>query len=362
MTAVRGEKRLPARIFKTLSSCMMIRSVPNMRKMSLSRRELLDMAARITALAAWPGYVAADDYPSRPIRLVIPYTAGAAGDQIGRPWADRISSLLGPIYVENISGAGGAIGSAAVAQSAPDGYSLLLGNGSTQVTIPLSSAQPAYDTVRDFRAIYRLIASTLAFAVHPSLPVKDLRELAAFAKANPGRLTYGTPGVGTGNHLVGEMFRQQSELAADVVHVPYRGMSAATNDLVSRQISSVIAVVSSQILQLHHAGKLRLIAVTSDRRLSGAPEIPTVIESGMPGLRYAGWFGLFAPRATPDVIVERIAEATRTAMADPQLQESYRSQGLEPDIDSSPDKFQRLVEDELARLAPIVKSIGLKRD
>lgn len=342
---------------------MMISSVPNMQKMSLlSRRELLDMAAGISALAAWPGGVAADEYPSRPIRLVIPYTAGAAGDQIGRPWADRIGSLLGPIYVENIGGAGGAIGTAAVAQSAADGYSLLLGNGSTQVMIPLSSAQPAYDTVRDFRAIYRLITSTLAFAVHPSLPVKDLRELAAFARGNPGKLSYGTPGVGTGNHLVGEMFRQQSGLAGDFVHVPYRGMGPATNDLVSGQISSVIAVVSSQILQLHHAGKLRLIAVTSDRRLGGAPEIPTVIESGMPGLSYAGWFGLFAPRATPDVIVERIAAATRTAMADPQLQENYRSQGLEPDADSGPDKFQRLVEDELARLAPIVKSIGIKRD
>ncbi|WP_177237088.1 tripartite tricarboxylate transporter substrate binding protein [Bradyrhizobium sp. Rc3b] len=328
----------------------------------LSRRELFDMAARITALAAWPGCAAADDYPSRPIKLVIPYTAGAAGDQIGRPWADRMGSLLGPIYVENIGGAGGAIGSAAVAQSAPDGYSILLGNGSTQVMIPLSSPQPAYDTVRDFRAIYRLITSTLAFAVHPSLPVKDLQELIAFAKAHPGKLSYGTPGVGTGNHLVGEMFRLQSGLAADVVHVPYRGMSPATNDLVSNQISAVIAVVSSQILQLHLAGKLRLIAVTSEQRLSGAPEIPTVAESGMPGLNYAGWFGLFAPRATPDTIVERIAAATRTAMADPQLQESYRSQGLEPDIDSGPDKFQRLVEDELVRLAPIVRSTGLKRD
>ena len=327
-----------------------------------SRRELLGMVGRITALAAWPGGASADDYPVRPIRLVIPYTAGAAGDQIGRPWADRVAPLLGPVYVENIGGAGGAIGSAAVAQSAPDGYSLLLGNGSTQVMIPLSSAQPAYDGVGDFRAIYRLITSTLAFAVHPSLPVKDLRELIAFARANPGKLSYGTPGVGTGNHLVGEMFREQAGLAADFVHVPYRGMGPATNDLVSGQISSVIAVVSSQILQLHHAGKLRLIAVTSERRLSGAPEIPTVIEVGMPGLRYAGWFGLFAPRATPDAIVERIAAATRMAMADPQMQQGYRLQGLEPDVDSGPDKFQRLVEDELARLAPIVKSVGLKRD
>jgi tripartite-type tricarboxylate transporter receptor subunit TctC len=308
-----------------------------------------------------PRDMRADNYPSRPIRLVIPYTAGAAGDQIGRPWADRIASLLGPTYIENIGGAGGALGSSVVAQSAPDGYSLLLGNGSTQVMIPLASARPAYDTVRDFRAIYRLITSTLAFVVSPSLPVYDLQELIAYAKAHPAKLSYGTPGVGTGNHLVGEMFKQQSG-AADIVHVPYRGMGPATNDLVGGQILSMIAVVSSQLLQLNQAGKLRILAVTSEKRLGAAPEIPTVIESGMPDLKYAGWFGLFAPKATPDAIVDRIAEATRTAMADPTLQDIYRLQGMEPDTDSSPEKFQRLVEDELSRLAPVIKSIGLKRD
>ncbi|UPK39166.1 tripartite tricarboxylate transporter substrate binding protein [Bradyrhizobium sp. 186] len=328
----------------------------------LSRREVLGTVASAAVLATRLGGASANDYPSRPIRLVIPYAAGAAGDQIGRPWADRIASLLGPIYVENMGGAGGAVGSAVVAQSAPDGYSLLLGNGSTQVMIPLSSARPAYDPVRDFRAVYRLITSTLAFVVNPSLPVRDLQELAAYANDNPGKISYGTPGVGTGNHLVGEMFRRQSATAVDIVHIPYRGMAPATNDLVSGQIPAMIAVVSSNLVQLHRAGKLRMLAVTSGNRLSGAPEIPTVTEAGMPDLSYAGWFGLFAPQATPDEIVNRISAASRTAMADPALQETYRSQGMEPDADSSADKFQWLVEDELRRLAPIIKSIGLKRD
>ena len=327
----------------------------------LSRRRFIEAVTGIAALGVQPRTTLADDYPSRPIRLIIPYTAGAASDQIGRPWAERIASLLGPIYIENIGGAGGALGASIVAQSAPDGYCLLLGNGSTQVMIPLASARPAYDTVRDFRTIYRLITSTLAFAVHPSLPVNDLKELIAYARANPGKISYGSPGVGTGNHLVGEMLKQQSGVP-DIVHVPYRGMGPATNDLVGGQIVLVIAVVSSQLLQLHQAGKLRMLAVTSEKRLSGAPEIRTVVESGMPDLKYAGWFGLFAPRATPDAIVDRIAVATRRVMADPVLQETYRSQGLEPDIDSGPDKFQRLVEDELVRLAPVIKSIGLKRD
>jgi tripartite-type tricarboxylate transporter receptor subunit TctC len=326
-----------------------------------SRRQFLEGTAAVAASFAMPRAANANDYPSRPVRLVIPYTAGAAGDQIGRPWAERLTSLLGPIYVENIAGAGGAVGSAAVAQSAPDGYSLLLGNGSTHVMIPLTSSRPAYDGIRDFRAIYRLITSTLAFAVHPALPVHDLQGLVAHARANPGKLSYGTPGVGTGNHLVGEMFKQQSGML-DFVHVPYRGMASATNDLVSGQIPLVIAVVSSQLLQLSETGQIRILAVTSEKRLSGASNIPTVSEAGMPGLHYAGWFGLFAPRATPDAIVERIAAATRLAMADPKLLEYYRAQGLEPDAGSSPDQFQRLVEEEFDRLSPVIKAAGLKRD
>jgi tripartite-type tricarboxylate transporter receptor subunit TctC len=293
--------------------------------------------------------------------MVIPYTAGGAGDQIGRLWADKMASLLGPTYVENIGGAGGALGCAAVAHAAPDGHSLVLGNGSTHVIISLTSANPGYDALRDFRATYRLITSALAFAVHPSLPVNDLQELIAYARVNPGKLSYGTPGVGTGNHLVGEMFKQQSG-AVEIVHIPYRGITSATNDLVGGQIPLMIAVMSGQLLQLSRTGKLRLLAVTSESRLGSAPWIPTVIESGMPDLSYAGWFGLFAPSATPDAIVDRIAGATAIAMADPGLQENYRSQGMEPDTNSSPRQFQRLVEDEFARLAPLIKSIGLKRD
>ncbi len=327
----------------------------------LSRREVLGRTASAAAAAAVPRNTWADTYPTHAIRLVIPYAAGGSGDQIGRPWANKMASLLGPMYIENIGGAGGALGCSVVARGAPDGYSVLLGNGSTQVIIPLASANPIYDTVRDFRAIYRLITSALAFAVHPSLPVNDLQELIAYAKVNPVKLSYGSPGVGTGNHLVGEMFKQQSG-ATDIVHIPYRGSGPATNDLVGGQIPLMIAVVSGQLLQMNQAGKLRILAVTSESRLSGAPGFPTAIESGMSDLKYEGWFGLFAPKATPDAIVDRIASATAIAMADPELCEEYRSQGMEPDTKSTPYKFQQFVEDEFARLAPVIKSIGLKRD
>jgi len=324
---------------------------------SISRRQFVHALPAAAALTAIPHSLYAADYPSRPIRLVLPYGAGGSGDQIGRPWVDKMSSLLGPTFVDYIGGAGGAIGAASVARDEPDGYSLLLGNGSTQVIIPLTSKSPGY-SAGDFRAIYRLISTSLVFAVHPSVPAADLRELITYAKGNPGKLSYGTPGIGTGNHLVGESFKQQAG-ALDIVHVPYRGISQATNDLVSGQISIVIGVMSDQLKQLGEAGKVRLLAVTTEQRLHGAPEIPTAVESGMPDLRYEGWFGIFAPRQTGDAIIERIAQATLVAMADPVLQANYRAQGIEPDSDSGPDKFQRVIDVTTASLAPVIKSIGL---
>lgn len=325
---------------------------------SLSRRDFVNAATFAAALAGVPNFGSAADYPSRPIRLVIPYAAGGSGDQIGRPWVEKMSSQLGPTFVDNIGGAGGAIGTTAVAREKPDGYSLLLGNGSTQVIIPLTTPNPTY-AIGDFRAIYRLISSALVFAVHPSVPAADLQGLVAHARSNPGKLSYGTPGIGTGNHLVGEMFKRQAG-ALDIVHIPYRGISQATNDLVSGQISLVVAVMSVQLQQLSRTGKIRLLAVTTDKRLSGAPDIPTAIESGMPDLSYEGWFGLFAPKQTEDAIIDRIAQATRAAMAGAALQANYRAQGMEPDGDSSPGKFQRIVDATSASLAPVIKSIGLR--
>ena len=218
-------------------------------------------------------------FPSHP--ACHPVRRRRLNDQIGRPWANKIGSLLGPVFVENIGGAGGALGCSSVARSAPDGYSLLLGTTGNQVIIPLASTHPAYDPVRDFRAVCHLVTTGIAFAVHPSLPVHDLRELASYAKNNPGKVSYGSAGVGTTNHLVGEMFKAQSG-AGDIVHVPYRGAGPAINDLLGGQILLVVAVVSGQLLELSKAGKLRILAVTNEKRLSSAPDIPTAI-----GIRYA---------------------------------------------------------------------------
>lgn len=327
----------------------------------LTRRRFIDCAAGAAALGALPTTGRTDTFPSRPIRLVIPFAAGGANDQIGRPWSEKIGPSLGPVVIENIGGAGGALGTSTVARAAADGYSLLLGNIGNQVVIPLASKHASYDSVRDFRGIYQLVTGALVFAIHPSLPVHNMQELVGYAKANPGKLSYGSAGVGTTNHLMGEMFKFQAG-TPDIVHVPYRGAGPAASDLIGGQILLIVAVMSGQLLQLHQAGKLRLLAVTSPKRLAGAPDIPTTAESGMPDLRLEGWFGLFAPKATPDSIVEKIAEATRVAMADPALVEIYRTAGMDADRNSSPDKLNRLVKEEVIRLAPVIKSIGFTID
>ena len=216
-----------------------------------------------------------------------------------------------------------------------------------------------YDSGRDFRAIYRLVSNALAFAVHPSLPVKNLRELIAYAKANHGKLSYGSAGVGTTNQLAGEMFKSQAGLP-DIVHVPYRGAAPATNDLLGGQLPMIVAVMTGQLLQLHESGKLRILALTTERRMASAPSIPTAVESGMPDLKFDEWFSLFAPKATPDSIVGRLAQATHRIMSNASLLETYRAEVLEPDVDSSPEKAQIIVQDGIERLTPLIKSIQLK--
>ena len=324
-----------------------------------SRRELLHGASSFAALALATAGAKPATYPSRPIRLVVPFVAGGLNDAIARPWADKMRPSFGPVVVENIGGAGGAVGCAVVAHAAADGYTLLLGNTGNQVVIPLAASHATYESAKEFRAIYRLASSGLAFAVHPSLPVKTLQELVAYGKANPGKLSYGSAGVGTTNQLAGEMFKLQAGIP-DIVHVPYRGAAPATNDLLGGQLPMIVAAMTTQLLQLNQDGKIRILALTTERRVASAPDIPTAVESGMPELKLEVWFSLFAPKKTPDAIIDQLAQATRTIMSDAALLETYRAAALEPDADSTPEKAQKIVEAEIARLSPLIKSIGLK--
>jgi tripartite-type tricarboxylate transporter receptor subunit TctC len=328
--------------------------------MKLPRRRFLHLAAGAAALPPLSRIASAQVYPSRPIRLVIPYPPGGVYDATGRPWAEKVKPHLGTIVIENIGGAGSSLGTAAVARAQPDGYTILLGGQSGLVINPIASTKSPYDPVKDFEPIAVLGRNPTLIDVHPSQPIHSLEELIDYAKAHPGKLSYGSSGVGTPNHLIGELLKSQT--GTDIAHVPYRGAGPALTDLISGHIPMLVQSVTGQAIELHNTGKLRILAVTSATRLAAAPAIPTVGEAGLPGLASQNFIGLFAPKGTPKAIVEQIAQATRAAMADRELQRMFATSGFEPDLDSSPEKARLLVERETTKWAPVIKAIGLKLD
>jgi tripartite-type tricarboxylate transporter receptor subunit TctC len=327
----------------------------------MKRRDFLTLGvAALTAPAMSKAAFGQSRYPDRPIRLVIPYPPGGVYDSTGRPWADRAKSLLGTIVIENIGGAGSSLGTAAVARAKPDGYTVLLGGNSGLVINPTASTRPMYDPVKDFEPIAVVGRNPTLINVHPSQPIHSLKELADYARANPGKLSYGSSGVGTPNHLIGELFKSLS--GTNIAHVPYRGAGPALTDLISGHIPMLLQSVTGQAIEMHNTGKQRMLAVTSDARLESAPNVPTVAEAGMPGLAATQFIGLFAPRGTPKAIIEQIAQAARQAMSDQELQRMFITAGFEPELDPSPESTRRMLDAELAKWTPVIKSIGLKLD
>lgn len=325
-----------------------------------ARRKFLHLAASAAILPmsriAW-----ALDYPTRPIRLIIPFPPGGAFDAIGRPLAEKFMTLLGTTIVENQGGVGGALAATAVAHARPDGYTILLGGAGALGLYAITRSHPLYDPVKELQPISVVAVTSYAIVVHPSVPAQTLQELVQYAKANPGKLTYGTPGVGSLNHLIGELFKS---LAGDlnIVHVPYKGAGPAMVDLIGGQISMVIAAVSAQLLEFHRSGKLRVVAVTSPARLVAAPTIPTAVEAGVPGLVSQNYLCLIAPAGTPEPVAKQIYQATRTALADEKLQRQFTTSGFETAPNQTPETALQWEKEEIARWTPIVKRIGLKLD
>ena len=329
--------------------------------MKLPRRHLLHLAAGAVALPVVSRMARAQAYPTRPIRLVIPFPPGGAYDAVGRPLADKLRPLLGTVVVDNIGGGGGSLGAAAVARARPDGYTLLLGGTLPHVNEALLKSQPLYDPVRDLDPIAAVAANVLCIAVHPSVPVRTLKELIAHAKANPGKLSYGHAGIGSIQHLTGELFKSLAG-TPDIVQVPYRGTGPLIADLLGGQIPMGTPGVTGQVLEYHRSGRLRVLAVTSPARLVAAPELPTAAELGFPGMTVRGSIGLLAPAGTPNGIIEQIAQATRTAIAEPAFQRMLIDAGIEPTLDSNPEEFRRSLAADVALWTPVVKALGLKID
>jgi len=327
----------------------------------LPRRKFLHLAAGAAALPTVSHIAWAQAYPSRPIRLVVPFPPGGAYDLVGRPLADKLKPLLGTVVIENIGGGGASLGAAAVVRAPPDGYTILLGGTQTHVNEALLKSRPLYDPVKDLDPIASVAANCLVIAVHPSLPVRTLKELIAYAKANPGKLSHGHAGVGSIQHLTGELLKSLAE-TPDIVQVPYRGTGPAIADLVSGQVPMGIVGVTGPLLEFHRSGKTRILAVTNPTRLKVAPELPTAAELGIPGLTVTGTIGVLAPAGTPTGIIERIAQATRSVVADPAYQQLLIDAGIEPTLDSTPDKFRRSLAADVALWTPVVKALGLKID
>jgi tripartite-type tricarboxylate transporter receptor subunit TctC len=327
----------------------------------MKRRDVLALglaALSARTLGARPALAQAA-YPDRPIRLVIPFTTGGVNDAVGRPWADKMKSLLGTVVVENIGGAGSGLGAAAVARARPDGYTLLLGGAGSHIIVPIATGHAGYDPIKDFEPITLLAGTSLTIAVHPKLPVKTLSELIAYGRANPGKLSFGSSGYGAMTHLTGELFKSLSGLS-DIVHVPYRGGGPLISDLVSGHIPMIAQSVTGNMIELHETGKVRMLCVTGPTRLGVLPDVPTAVEAGLAGMIAQNFLGVFAPAKTPRPIIQQIAQATRNAMTDKQFERAYTAAGFEVFLDSTPEKTARYVETELARWTPVIKAIGLK--
>ena len=328
---------------------------------TMRRRDLLALgsaALAIRGLAATTGR-AASRYPERPVRLIIPFPPGGGFDAIGRPWADRIKPFLGTVFVEN-QGGGSSLGAAFVAHSAPDGYTLLLGGSSTHVTEAILKTRPLYDPIKDLEPISNIAVSPFALAVHPSIPVTTLAEFIDYDKANRGKLSYGHAGVGSLNHLTGELFKSLAAVP-DLLQVPYRGSGPAIADALAGHVSMVTPAVTGQMIEFHRTGRLRILAVTSPKRLAAASDLPAAAET-LPEMVSQQLIGLFAPAGTAKAIIDQVAEANHALLAEADYQKMLVETGFEPDIDSSPDIFQRRIAAEIAKWTPVVRTLGIKID
>ena len=329
--------------------------------MHTSRRNVLKLLAGAATPIALSHHAAAQSYPDRPIRLVVPFPPGGAYDSLGRPWADKIKPLLGTIVIENIGGAGASLGAATVAKARPDGYTLLLGGTLPHVNEALLKSKPLYDPNKDLDPIMQMATGALAIAVHPSVPVTSLAELVAHVKANPGKLSYGHVGIGSTNHLTGELFKLAAGLP-ELVQIPYRGAGPVITDLMGGQIPIGVVACTPQSLGLHKAGKLRILAVTSTKPLIAAPELPTVQQAGFAKVTNESTYGLLAPAGTLKPIIEKIAGATRSLLKTAEYSQMMIEMGFEATPDSDPESFRKVLADAVTFWEPLVRSLGVKID
>jgi tripartite-type tricarboxylate transporter receptor subunit TctC len=310
-------------------------------------------------LAALPSLCAAQNYPVRPVRFVITYPPGGTTDFVGRPVAQKLSELLGQSFVvDNRGGAGGIVATVLVAQAPADGYTLLLGTSSGMLINPLLTPNLPYDAFRDFTPISRTNVNPQALVATASLPVSNVKELIAYAKAHPGKLNVASSGIGTPNHLGGEMLKHLAKI--DIVHVPYKGGGPAMTDLIAGQVQLQFSSIPTVLAHVK-AGRVKILAIGSAKRSPALPDTPTIAEAGVSGYEYTTWYGVFGPRGLAQPIVTTLNGAVAKALTAPDVSQRLVSQGAEPSP-SSPEELTRYMREESARWAKIIKAAGIKAE
>jgi tripartite-type tricarboxylate transporter receptor subunit TctC len=320
-------------------------------------KRILHILAALTVLLTADNVPAQSNYPNRVVRILVGFTPGTAPDVSARLLANKFSEDWSvPVAVENVTGAGSNIATDRVAKSPPDGYTLLMGGNSALVISPSLYAKLPYDPVTDFAPISQVFVAANILTVHPDVPAKTLPELVALARAQPGKLTYGHAGIGTSQHLAGELFKYMAHV--DVQPVAYRGSTAVVPDLLAGRLTMFFGNVVN-VLPLIREGKLRAFAVTSLKRSAVAPDLPTMAESGFPGFEAVPWFGLMAPAGTPADIIDKLHRETAKVLAMPDIRKQFDELGLDP-IGNSPTEFAAALKSEIPQWAKVIKEAGIK--
>ncbi len=312
----------------------------------------------LAAACVAPALTCAQAYPQKPIQFMVPFPASGAGDIFARVVAQKLSDGLGQqVVVVNRPGANGIIGTEQVAKAPPDGYMILMGAAAPMVLNPSLYTRLPYDTLKDFAPVTQGTLYQYILIVHPSVPARSVAELVKLARSRPGQLQYGSSGNGGSNHLAGEMFKRAARI--DIVHVPFKGSAPALTDTLAGQISMMFDTIVTTVPQLK-AGKVRALAVTGEKRAPQAPDTPTLVEAGYSGFKVTAWQSIFAPAGTPRVIIDRLYQETAKALRMPDVVDRLATQGGNEIVASTPEEFGKLIKEELATYAKVIKEANIR--
>lgn len=315
-------------------------------------------ALLLGAILITPLTAAAQQYPTKAIRFVVPFAPGGGTDIIGRVVAQALNDALGqPVVVDNRGGAGSTLGTEIVAKSPADGYTILFGNISLAFNATLYT-QLRYDTIRDLAPISLSAVQPNILVIHPGLPAKNLKEFIELARAHPGKYNYASAGTGSGTHLAAELLKLQTKI--DIVHVPYKGTGPALTDLLGGQINMMVSTFASALPHVK-SGRMRALGVTTVKRSPAAPDVPTLIEGGVAGYDYSTWYGLLAPAGTPKPIIDMLNASNRKVLARDDIKQKLESQGVDP-IVNTPAEFSTYMKSETEKWGKVVKATGAKAE